>query len=307
MGKITLNRKIAESIFNDNAFREELITVLNELIDAELMKSDGEADFDLIDAYSEALNELYNEKDIRRVFWKLQTVEEFMDAVNENKRYKMLKRAFEITAAACAVLALVFAANAVTEKATGYNVLNEVAKAVRSAVTGERQEVKATLPPVTSEPETKPNINNIVPKNSEEDPSEITPTEPETESTTRPHITPQNPDLTEVLSPTEPPTEKETETATRPPFTRPNEEETAPPVIIKLVGEYSESFKRDYKAGEKADFSGLTVKAVYDNGEEKIIPIEACTVRGFSTETPANRIVTVEYEDSSFSFLIRVK
>lgn len=303
MTKITLNRAIVKNIFGDAALREELITVLNDLIDLELQKSDEEADFDLVDAYCEALSALYDGKDIETVFWKLQTVEELGAYVQKNKHYPALRRASRVAAAACALFALLFTVNAVTEKTTGVDMLGEVAQAIRSAVVGETQ---GLLP----EPTAAPSGNSDT--RTQTEPTTEAPTisaAPVTERSTeaRPHITPQNPDLTEVLSPTTPPTEKETEPVTRPPFTRPNENETAAPVLVKLYGVYASDFKRDYVSGESADFTGLTVRAVYDNGEEKVIPIEHCTVRGFSTETPANRIVTVEYADCSFSFLIRVK
>ena len=126
-------------------------------------------------------------------------------------------------------------------------------------------------------------------------------------STDKPQIKPQNPNLSEVLSPEEPPTQSQTETTTREPFTRVDEDKTAAPTLIKLTPQYGEGFKRNYKVGENADFSGLTVTAVYDNGTQRQIPISECNVYGFSTDTAANRIVTVEYEGCSFSYLIRVE
>ena len=62
MTQLMFNKPIANDIFNDASFHEELIMALNELIDVELAKSDDEIDFDLIDAYTDALNELYDEK-----------------------------------------------------------------------------------------------------------------------------------------------------------------------------------------------------------------------------------------------------
>ena len=99
----------------------------------------------------------------------------------------------------------------------------------------------------------------------------------------------------------------QTETTTREPFTRVDEDKTAAPIVIKLTPQYGEGFKRNYKVGENADFSGLTVTAVYDNGTQRQIPLSECNVYGFSTDTAANRIVTVEYEGCSFSYLIRVE
>ena len=265
MTQLVFNKRIANEIFNDNSFREELITALNELIDIELSRSDDEIDFDLIDAYTDALNELYDEKGIVRVFWKLQTVEEFTKAVTGNKKWKKISLGMKITLTACALIALMISANTVTEKITGYDVLEQVANAVQQLFTGETVTNNSTT---TTEPQT-------------EDIAETT-----TQSVAA---------------------ESSTEVTTAEPFTRVDEEATAAPIVIKLSGEMSENFKRDYIVGEDADFSGLTITAQYDNGEIKQISIDECNVYGFSTETPANRIVTVEYEDCSFSFLIRVK
>lgn len=299
MTQLKFNKQIANNIFNDNLFREELIIALNELIDIELAKADDEIDFDLIDAYTDALNELYDEKGVARVFWKLQTVEEFTNSITGNKKWKNLSLAMKITLTACAVMAFVISANTITEKATGYDMIEYVASAVQNIFTGETKIDNSTTTATT--------------ETTTEDVGEET-----TESTTekvgkqegtvkpKPQITPINPNLSEVLSPTTP-KETTTETTTAEPFTRVDEDVTAAPIVIKLTGEFTDSFKRNYIVGETANFSGLKITAHYDNGEIKQISIDECNVYGFSTETPANRIVTVEYEGCSFSYLIRVK
>ena len=331
MNEIVLNRKITESIFNDSILYKELAELLNELIDEELAKPDGEADFDLIDEYCEALNDLYNERGAVYVLHKLQTADEFIDRISGNKRWKNINRTFRITLAACAALALVFTANTVTEKTTGVNVLGNMAQAVRDFVTGERREEPTTMPPLITEPVTeretesvteeitgepvtdtpettvkKDSVSTVTPSGQTQQSN--TPTDKDkTDKEQTTSVAPKNPNLSQVLSPEDPPTEPPTETTTREPFTRVDEDATAAPQIIKLTGTYSSDFKRTYKVGEEADFSGLTVTAVYDNGTEKIIPISACNIYGFSTATPANRIVTVEFEGCSFSYLIRVE
>lgn len=322
MNAITVNKKIAENIFNDEKFKIELIEALNTLIDAELAKSDEEISFELIDIYSEALNKIYNGDDIDKIFISLQTVEELQDFIKSDKRFTLLKRAAKITLAACAVLALTLTANTVAEEATGYNFLEKMAQAVKTVFTGKITE--PTAEPNTTEPQTESKTEK--PPESEPQISEeslaaenvysqaIPATEPNSQisvsvpkPTDKPQIKPQNPNLSEVLSPEEPPTQSHTETTTREPFTRPDEDRTAAPIVIKLTPQYGEGFKRNYKVGENADFSGLTVIAVYDNGTQRQIPISECNVYGFSTDTAANRIVTVEYEGCSFSYLIRVE
>lgn len=321
MNAITVNKKIAENIFNDEKFKIELIEALNALIDTELAKSDEEISFELIDIYSEALNKIYNGEDINKIFISLQTVEEMQDFIKSDKRFTLLKRAAKITLAACAVLALTLTANTVAEEATGYNFLEKMAQAVKTVFTGDISDPPDT--PHTTEPYSE---NNTAEYYESEKQTEIDSTaenvysqavpssEPNSQNsvsaskpTDKPHIKPQNPNLSEVLSPEEIPTESQTETTTREPFTRPDEDKTAAPIVIKLTPQYGEGFKRNYKVGEQADFSGLTVTAVYDNGTQRQIPISECNVYGFSTDTAANRIVTVEYEGCSFSYLIRVE
>lgn len=322
MNAITVNKKIAENIFDDEKFKIELIEALNALIDAELTKSDGEISFELIDMYSEALNKIYDGKDIDKIFISLQTVEELQDFIKSDKRFTLLKRAAKITLAACAVLALTLTANSVAEEATGYNFLEKMAQAVKTVFTGEitdpadeshstepQTESKTEKPP---ESETQISEESLAPENVYS--QAVPPSEPNSQNsvsaskpTDKPQIKPQNPNLSEVLSPEEPPTESQTETTTREPFTRVDEDKTAAPIVIKLTPQYGEGFKRNYKVGENADFSGLTVTAVYDNGTQRQIPISECNVYGFSTDTAANRIVTVEYDGCSFSYLIRVE
>lgn len=322
MNAITVNKKIAENIFDDEKFKIELIEALNALIDAELAKSDEETSFELIDMYSEALNKIYNGEDINKIFISLQTVEELQDFIKSDKRFTLLKRAAKITLAACAVLALTLTANTVAEEATGYNFLEKMAQAVKTVFTGEitdpADKPHSTEPQTESKTEKPPESESQI--NEESTTAEnvysqaVPPSEPNSQNsvsaskpTDKPQIKPQNPNLSEVLSPEEPPTESQTETTTREPFTRPDEDKTAAPIVIKLTPQYGEGFKRNYKVGENADFSGLTVTAVYDNGTQRQIPISECNVYGFSTDTAANRIVTVEYDGCSFSYLIRVE
>ena len=319
MNTITLNKKIAENIFDDEKFKIELIEALNALIDAELAKSDEEISFELIDMYSEALNKIYDGDDIDKIFMSLQTVEEMQDFIKSDKRFTLLARAAKITLAACAVLALTVTANTVAEEATGYNFLEKMAQAVKTVFTGEIADPPDA--PHTTEPYSE---NNTAEYYESEKQTEIDSTtenvsvsavssaEPNSQNsvskpTDKPQIKPQNPNLSEVLSPEEPPTQSQTETTTREPFTRVDVDKTAAPIVIKLTPQYGEDFKRNYKVGENADFTGLTVTAVYDNGTQRQIPLGECNVYGFSTDTAANRIVTVEYEGCSFSYLIRVE
>ena len=319
MTELIFNKDIANSILNDKSLCEELIITLNELIDEEFSKTDDRINFDLIDAYTDALNELYAGKGVATVLLKLQTVEEFINSITKNDKHKKIARIFRITVAACAVIALFTTANKVTENVTGQSIATHVAEAVQEIFTegtaiANISTTESTHSPVsttenTSEEET---TNDLTEEETTKNQEDVTtqPQKQETTATTETTtilVTPQNPDLTPVLRPTTPPTETTTETTTAEPFTRVDEEVTAAPIVIKLTGTYSDSFKRDYIVGETANFSGLTITATYDNGTTKAIPISQCNVTGFSTQTAGNKIVTIKYEGCSFSFLIRVK
>lgn len=315
MEKMILNKQIAENIFNDRTLCEELAGVLNSLIDAELEKADGDVDFELIDTYSEAINELYDAQNIAKVVWKLQSVDAFMNSMREQHRRKLISRSLRAVVAACAALMLIFAANTITEKTTGVDVIGEVANAMKNILTGTSQVTDVStdytdslltayeIPTQDAAAASAPEEENAPSENQQPEKANANSAGQGRQT----GISPGNPDLALVLSPEETSTEKNSEPAALPPFTRVNEDETAAPVVIKLTGAYSESFKRDYLIGESADFSGLTVTAQYDNGTEKEIPISACSIYGFSTDTAALRIVTVEYDGCSFGFLIKVK
>ena len=330
MNTIVFNREIALRIFNDGPLKNELAELLNALIDDELMKADGEADFDLIDEYCDLLNDMQSEYGVLRVLGKLQSSDEFLNRVSDIQRRKYIKRTLQTAIAACAVLALIFTANTVTEKTTGVDVLANVARAVRSIFIGERQDPTPDSPSTTdgsvtkktSEPVSEPfgDKTEIKTAPSVDAASDaVTATEaavknshtkkpPETTgSPSQSSVKPKDPSLHQVLSPEEPPTSEPAETTAKKPFIREDEYETAAPQIIKLSPSYGSDFKRDYKVGEAADFSGLTITALYDNGSRKQIPVSSCDIHGFSTESPVNRIVTVTYEGCSFSFLIRVE
>ena len=234
MQAIVLNREIAQGIFCDRALREELIKLLNALIDEELRKTDDEADFDLIDAYSEALNDLYGENGTLHVIRKLQTADAFLARVSEDKKWQSINRAVKAGLAVCAALAFLVTANTVTEKATGVNVLGRAAEAVRNIFVGQEREPIITLPPETERAVTE-RVSEVA--------SETTAQETEKESTGEPSaaasavgqtqpnrsptttgaqstVKPKNPNLQQVLSPEDPPTTKAHETTTRKPFER---------------------------------------------------------------------------------------
>ena len=317
MNPLIFDSEIANEILNDKSLREELISALNELIDNELSKSDNEIDFDIINTYTDALNELYAGEGLPTVLWKLQTADEFVKAITKNEKSEKFAKIFRITVAACAVITLFSTANYAVENATGQGIATHVAQAVQNIFTGEEVRDKTKHLEGTEEKNSSASSATKASGESTNEAPEEETTEKQEQSTTKPQnsqttdapsvsVTPQNPDLSPVLRPTTPPTQTTTTTTTVP-FTRVDEDVTAAPIVIKLTGTYSAGFKKDYIVGESADFSGLSITATYDNGTTKNVSISQCSVSGFSTQTAGNKVVTVRYEGCSFSFLIRVK
>ena len=319
MTELIFNKDIANSILNDKTLCDELIIILNELIDEEFAKTDDQINFDLIDAYTDALNELYTGKGATTVLVKLQSVEEFVKGISSNDKHKKIAKIFRITVAACAVIALFTTANKVTENVTGQSLVSHASEAVQEMFNGKTVKANTSTTEIsqstvtTTEAISEETTTNETPEEETTNiQEEVTTQPPKNETTTATEtttvlVTPQNPNLSPVLRPTTPPTETTTETTTAEPFTRVDEEVTAAPIVIKLTGTYSESFKRDYVVGETADFSGLTITATYDNSTTKNVSISQCSILGFNTQTAGNKIVTVQYEGCSFSFLIKVK
>lgn len=77
-------------------------------------------------------------------------------------------------------------------------------------------------------------------------------------------------------------------------------------LLNSIYGTFSESFSFTVASFDNLDFSGITVTAVYSDGSEREIPIEDCeiTVEQNFAEMENKALVTVNYEDTSFSFLL---
>ena len=78
------------------------------------------------------------------------------------------------------------------------------------------------------------------------------------------------------------------------------------PVIteIKIT---QQPYKTVYDLGEELDVTGLTVKAVYDNGTEETVSLSDCTVTGFDSETEGVKTVMVSYQGKTAQFTVEVK
>ena len=66
--------------------------------------------------------------------------------------------------------------------------------------------------------------------------------------------------------------------------------------------------KQKYYVGEEADFEGLRITAVYQDGKTASIPYSECTITGFDTSIPAEKqTITVKYQNFDATFSIIVK
>ena len=69
----------------------------------------------------------------------------------------------------------------------------------------------------------------------------------------------------------------------------------------------STGHKTDYTVGEALDVSGLTIEALYSNGERETLPVTADMVSGFDSSQPAERqTLTIWYEGQSAAYTIQI-
>lgn len=69
----------------------------------------------------------------------------------------------------------------------------------------------------------------------------------------------------------------------------------------------STGHKTDYTVGEALDVFGLTIEALYSNGERETLPVTADMVSGFDSSQPAERqTLTIRYEGQSAAYTIQI-
>nr|WP_325256997.1 S-layer homology domain-containing protein [uncultured Oscillibacter sp.] len=69
----------------------------------------------------------------------------------------------------------------------------------------------------------------------------------------------------------------------------------------------STAHKTEYTAGESLDVTGLTIEAVYSNGDRRTVPVTADMVSGFDSSAPAeSQTLTITYEGKSTSYAVRI-
>lgn len=77
-------------------------------------------------------------------------------------------------------------------------------------------------------------------------------------------------------------------------------------ILNSIYGTFSDNFTFTVESFDDLDFSGMTVTAVYSDGSEEAIPLNACeiTVEKDFMGLENKALVTVTYEDRAFSFIL---
>ncbi len=125
-----INKKIIDSVLNDNKFNTELKNMLNAIIDEELEKAYDEMDCDLIDECTNMLIELeQQEDDGLAVIIPIVNSKKIIAACSKNK-FSGLSRSARVSIIACIILITAFTTNTAIAKIFDYNIAEEVATAV---------------------------------------------------------------------------------------------------------------------------------------------------------------------------------
>ena len=121
-----VNKNVYNSLFNDEQFRKDFKSMLNELIDEELKKDIDAMDCDLIDECTDMLIELEQQSDNGfPVFIPLTTSKSIINACSR-RNFKSLSRGMRASIIACVILLSAISCNAAVYKISGHNIAKEV-------------------------------------------------------------------------------------------------------------------------------------------------------------------------------------
>lgn len=288
MNKIT-QKSIAE-IRSDEQFIINIIYELNSIINDELLKSNDEIDWKLIEDCTDALIYL-NGSEIRESELTLLSVKKF-------KRQYMLSKMLKGSGAAAAAVFTGLLCYGIINSSNEPSIApksTSVLQITTSAVSEEKTTIAATTQTSTSvsEKSTSQKRNNIkqektTKKKSSERKSEKNKQSSETIS-----------DTTESDMPG-----KNNETSTQAEETTIKTESGYD--ILFISGRFDDNFKTEYKIGEKLDLTGLTVLVTYSDLSTDTLMPSQCEVSGFSSETQGTKTIEITYRECSFTFDVEV-
>lgn len=299
MAHISINSRVINNVKSDDLF-----TLLNNMIEAELEKNIENVDTDFVDECVDALLALEQEENNFAVLVPLMSSDKFLKKLtnNNHKAFKSLN-AFARGAIVAAIIAGgTFSANAMVEAITDVNIIETIAQKIEYRIStvkgieeihGEDEEEPTTKPRPTGIEEiagedddddetttttlpstTKPRTTGIeeIAGDDDDDDETTTTTMP---STTRPVYTTTKPSTTKrQIKPT-------TEAADIVPvITRPShcDEPTteAAPVYVGLYASF-DNFKGDYIYNEEIDYENIVLKKIYSDGSQEDLSIYDCS------------------------------
>lgn len=143
----TLNYSILSKIIDDEKFASEIISALNSIVDAELLKPENEISFDLIDECSKAIIEIENKAPENAAYTLLSSKEFYKNSARFGKG---LSTALRVALIAAALVASSITVNAAVGTFTGSTIVENIAVAV-SEKKEEKKEKEGTTAESTTD------------------------------------------------------------------------------------------------------------------------------------------------------------
>ncbi len=76
---------------------------------------------------------------------------------------------------------------------------------------------------------------------------------------------------------------------------------------VQSIAVNSTGHKTEYRVGDPLDVTGLTIEAVYSNGDRRTVPVMADMVSGFDSSGAAERqTLTIRYESQTTTYTVRI-
>ena len=76
---------------------------------------------------------------------------------------------------------------------------------------------------------------------------------------------------------------------------------------VQSIAVNSTGHKTEYRVGDPLDVTGLTIEAVYSNGDRRTVPVMADMVSGFDSSGAAERqTLTIRYESQTATYTVRI-
>ena len=287
-----MKNRFLEEFESGEVFASELKEEINRILNEESEKPEAEMDLELISDCVDALAYL-NEYEEREAVLTQKTVKGF----NTKLKLSRLAKGFGTAVAVLViVLAVVFVNNTLNHDS--FVVPEETSSSVQASVNDEST-LKESTTKNPDESQTSASNRAAAKRKTKKKPNkkkEETTEEKQEDEITEDETSKKNEKTTEDADDSN---ETTTETTTK--SIKTNKK------LVSLSGSFGGDFKTVYRVGERFDSSGLEVFAVYSDKTTKSIPIDNCSISGFSSAMPGTKNIVVSYMGKSFSFKITVR